>query len=136
MQLARAASPQALEQLLRSPARGLVLDAIFWQAARQLAGGGSNRAVATIRCHVLGGESREPDTYELRMKGGTCRMVRGAGEAKPEVTVALDDAELVSLVTGRSTPAQGVFNGRIMVRGDLAKAAAALASIFLSGPEA
>jgi alkyl sulfatase BDS1-like metallo-beta-lactamase superfamily hydrolase len=128
----RSASPQALQFLLASPARGLTLDAIFWHAARQLAGRGSNRTISTVRCHVIAAEDREPDTYELRFATGTCQMARGAGDAKPEVTVALDDAELVRLVTGQTTPVQGVLNGRIMVRGDLGKAAAALASVFLS----
>jgi alkyl sulfatase BDS1-like metallo-beta-lactamase superfamily hydrolase len=128
----RATSPQALEYLLRSPARRLTLDSIFWHAARQMARRGSGRAVATVRCYVTGAD-REPDVYELRFANGSCQMVRGASAAKAEVTVALDDAELVRLVTGQSTPAQGVFNGRIMVRGDLGKAAAALASVFLAG---
>jgi hypothetical protein len=128
----RATSPQALAYLLRSPARRVTLDAIFWHAARQIAWRGSSRSVATVRCYLTRPD-REPDVYELRFANRSCQMVRGAGEGKAEVTVALDDAELVRLVTGQSTPAQGVLNGRIMVRGDLGKAAAALASVFLAG---
>jgi hypothetical protein len=48
------------------------------------------------------------------------------------VTVALDDAELVRLITTGATPAQEVLGGRIMVRGRIRPLASALASRLLS----
>jgi SCP-2 sterol transfer family len=128
-------SPQVLEQLLASPARRIVLEAIFWHAARQLARRTPDDVTWTVRCYLMrNAEDQEPDVYELHSRAGGCSVVRGAGEGKPAVTVALDDAELVRLITGQSTPAQGLFNGRIMVRGDLAKAAVALAAAFRTQP--
>jgi hypothetical protein len=130
--LLRTASPQTLEHLLRSPARRLVLDAIFWHVARQLRRSGSSRPNGTIRCHVISGTGAEPETYELRLNGGRCELTRGAGEDTPHVTVALDDAELVRLITTGATPAQEVLGGRIMVRGRIRPLASALASRLLS----
>jgi hypothetical protein len=128
----RAASPATLEHLLRSPARRLVLDAIFWHAGRQLRGSRPNRSSAIIRCHVIGDRSGEPDTYELRLSDGTCQLTRGAGDTKPHVTIALDDAELVRLLTAQVRPAQEVLGGRIMVRGGVGPLASEIASAFLS----
>jgi putative sterol carrier protein len=130
----RTASPLALGRLLRSPARKVLLDAIFWHAARQLAQSRSANLDSTVRCYVTPDGGGEPDVYELRFKAGDCRMARGAGETKPGLTLALDDSELVRLITGQSSAAQGVFNGRIMVRGDVGQMAATLAAAFASRP--
>jgi hypothetical protein len=127
----RAASPRTLEHLLQSPARRLVLDAIFWHAGRQLRGR-SNRASVMIRCHVIGERGGGTDTYELRLSDGTCQLTRGAGDTKPHVTIALDDAELVRLLTAQVRPAQEVLGGRIMVRGGVGPLASEIASAFLS----
>ncbi len=135
----RTASPVALAQLLRSPARRVVLDAIFWHAARQLARSRTADLDAIVRCYVTrdgGSGNCEPDVYELRFRSGSCRMARGEGKTKPGLTLALEDAELVRLITGQSTAAQGVFNGRIMVRGDVGRMAATLAAAFASRPPA
>jgi putative sterol carrier protein len=130
----RNASPVALAQLLRSPARKVLLDVVFWHAARQLSRSRSAHLDSTVRAYVTPDAGGEPDVYELRFKEGSCRMARGAGEAKPGLTLALDDSELVRLITGQSTAAQGVFNGRIMVRGDVGRMAATLAAAFASRP--
>jgi putative sterol carrier protein len=124
----------ALSRLLRSPARKPLLDGIFWRAARQLAQSQSANLDSTVRCYVTPSAGGDPDVYELHFKAGSCRMSRGAGDAKPGLTLALDDSELVRLITGQSTAAQGVFNGRIMVRGDVGRMAATLAAAFASRP--
>jgi alkyl sulfatase BDS1-like metallo-beta-lactamase superfamily hydrolase len=111
-----------------------VLDALFWHAGRQLSRSGSRELDSTVRFYVTPEASGEPDIYELRFRDGSCRVSRGAGTAKPGVTVAFDDSELVRLITGQSTPVQGVFNGRIMVRGDFARMATTLASVFVARP--
>jgi hypothetical protein len=130
----RSASPIALTHLLRSPARRALLDAIFWHAARQLAQSRPAELDSTVRCYVTPSTGGDPGIYELRFKARGCRMVRGPGDTKPGLTLALDDAELVRLITGQSTAAQGVFNGRIMVRGDVGRMAATLAAAFASRP--
>jgi hypothetical protein len=128
----RAASPRTLEHLLQTPARRLVLDAIFWHAGRQLRRSGSSRSSTIIRCHVIGGRGGEPDTYEVRLNGRTSQLTRGASDTKPHVTIALDDAELVRLLTSQARPAQEVLGGRIMVRGRVGPLASEIASAFLS----
>jgi hypothetical protein len=81
---------------------------------------------------VIGERGGEPDTYELRLSGGSCQLARGAGNTKPHVTIALDDAELVRLLTAQVRPAQEVLGGRIMVRGRVGPLASEIASAFLS----
>jgi SCP-2 sterol transfer family len=133
-QIARTAPPVALSQLLRSPARKVLLDAIFWHAARQLSRSQSVDLDSVVRCYVTRPTGGDPDIYELRFTPGSCRMARGARDPRPGLTLALDDSELVRLVSGQSTAAQGVFNGRIMVRGDVGRVAATLAAAFASRP--
>lgn len=133
--LVRTASPATLPHLLRTPARKVLLDAIFWHAARQLSRSRSVDLDSVVRCYVTRAAGGDPDIYELRFTPGSCRMTRGAGEPRPGLTLALDDSELVRLVTGQSTAAQGVFNGRIMVRGDVGRVAATLAAAFAAPPQ-
>jgi hypothetical protein len=109
-----------------------VLDAIFWHAARQLRASSSSYSDVAIRCHVIADSGRAPDTYELRFSRRRCKLTRGAGDTQPHVTVALDDAELVRLLTTRVRPAQEVLAGRIMVRSRVGPLANTLAAAFLA----
>jgi putative sterol carrier protein len=59
---------------------------------------------------------------------------RGPTDGNAELTLALDDSKLVTLVSGQFTAAHGVLGGRINVRGDIGRAVAALASALLSQP--
>jgi hypothetical protein len=125
---AQTATGRGLEELLRTPARGLVLEGLFQELGRRLDGIELSAGPASIRCSVSGPSEAGPDVYELHFSHGHCRVIRGPTARRPELRVQLDDRELIRLATGRSTPMQALFSGRIKVGGD----AAGLAALFLS----
>jgi alkyl sulfatase BDS1-like metallo-beta-lactamase superfamily hydrolase len=126
--LAQNSASRGLGELLQTPARGVVLDALFFELARRLGGRRLPEATASVRVRVTGLASREPDVYELHFESGRCQVKRGRGERRPELTLTLDQGELVRLATGQTNPTQAVFSGRVRVGGDIA----ALAALFLT----
>jgi len=112
-----------------------VLDALFWRLGRELDRKRANGLTSTVLCRIAGSADGEHDVYRLTFVDGRCQVKRGADGPTPELTITLDDAELVRLATGRSTVMQGFLNGRIKIGGNVGNAAASLASIFLTAPE-
>ena len=135
LRTARSSSADALGQLLASPARPFALDALFWKLGRELDRKRSKGLTSTVLCRITGGAEGDHDVYQLNFRDGRCQVRRGSDGSKAELTITLDDAELVRLATRQSTPMQGVFNGRIKVGGNVGNVAASLASMFLAAPE-
>lgn len=114
-----------LEQLMRTPARRLVIEAIFLVMPRYL-----NRTRAAgldmaIRWRVSGSDPNEQafDVYDLIMAQRRCRVTRGESQARPLVTITIEPVELLRLTTGRSSPMQSYLAGRLSLRGDIMQAA-------------
>lgn len=125
---AQTATGRGLEELLRTPVRGVVLEGLFRELGRRIDGLELSAGPASIRCSLTGQSEAAPDVYELHFTDGRCRVVHGPTTRRPELTLKLDERELIRLATGRSTPMQALFSGRIKVGGD----AAGLAALFLS----
>jgi alkyl sulfatase BDS1-like metallo-beta-lactamase superfamily hydrolase len=123
-----------LEQLMRTPARRLVTEAIFLIMPRYLDRGRAAGLDMAIRWRVRGpDEADDPDVYDLIIAERRCRVTRGASEARPLVTVTLDSVELLRLATGRTSPMQSYLSGRVSLRGDIMQAAR-LTSLFRVPP--
>jgi alkyl sulfatase BDS1-like metallo-beta-lactamase superfamily hydrolase len=131
---ARSSSSEWLEQLMRTPARRFVLDAMVWTIARQLDRKRPTGLTSSIRCRIMPTGGGEPDIYHLNLRDGRCQVERGAGGPRPGLTITVDDTELIRLATGQSNAVQALFNGRITVGGNLTGVAASLASMFLTPP--
>ena len=126
--LVRDASPERLEQIMRSPARKPVLDGIFWQMPKQVDTEAAAGTTTTIRWVVTGRPDGGTDVYQLRLDDGRARTERGDnGDAR--LTVTLDGVEFLKLVSGSSDPMQAYFKGRIQLTGDI-MVAAKMAQIF------
>ncbi len=127
--LVRSAPEDRLEQLMRTPARRLVLEAMFWQMPQHL---DRNRAAgidASIRWRITGLPDDGADNYQLEIKDRRCRVLRGSAGPDPRVTITLDGAELLRIAAGISDPVQAYFSGRIMITGDI-MLAARVSSLF------
>jgi hypothetical protein len=114
---------------MRSPARKVLLETIFWQMPRHtdpLTAKGMN---CSIRWRITGRSDGEADVYELQFVDGTCRVVRGTRETPPKLTITLDGTEFLRLATGNSDPVQAYFTGRISLAGDVMMAAK-MSSLF------
>jgi SCP-2 sterol transfer family len=125
---AQTASARGLEELLRTPFRGLVLEGLFRELGHRIDGMDLSAGPASIRCSVTDPSEAEPDVYELHFSDRRCRVIHGPTARRPELRVTLDERELIRVATGRATPMQALFSGRIKVGGD----AAGLAALFLS----
>jgi putative sterol carrier protein len=117
-----------LEQVLGTPVRRAVLEAIFWQMPQHFDRKAAAGMDATIRWQITG-DSGAGDTYELRIKGGRCRARRGENHTEPRLTITVDAAEFVRLATGNSDPMNAYFSGRLTLAGDI-MLAAKLRSLF------
>jgi putative sterol carrier protein len=122
----RSAPDERLEQVLRTPIRRAVLEAIFWQMPQHFDRKAAAGMTAAIRWHITGGPA---DTYELQIDNGRCRARRGEHDSEPRLTITLDAAEFVRLATGNSDPMQAYFSGRVALAGDI-MLAAKLQSLF------
>lgn len=111
---------------MQTPARRVVMEALFWELGRRLDGKRLPAAPGPVRCRITGRPDDPPDTFELHFSEGRCRVSRGASGQRPAMTLTLDERELVRLAMGRSSPLQALLNGRLRVGGDIAAVAAML----------
>lgn len=122
-------SGEQLEWMMRTPVRRVVLDAIFWQMPRQLDRKRARRVDAAVRWCITQADSETVDVYELVLNEGRCRVDRGRRTVEPRVTITLDGAEFVRLVTGNSDALPAYFHRRLTISGDI-MFAAKLVSLF------
>ena len=127
--LVRDASPERLDQLMKSPARRAVLDGIFWQMPRQLDAKAAANVKTTIRWNITGRSDGAVDSYLLEVDRGTAHSHRGTEGADPKLTITMDGVEFLRLISGNSDPMAAYFKGRIQLAGDI-MVAAQLAQIF------
>jgi putative sterol carrier protein len=125
----RNAPPERIDQLMRSPARRVVLEAIFWQMPRQLDRRLAASADAAVRWQITGRTGGGEDVFQLEIQDGRCRVIRGEGERTPRLTVTVDGADFVRIATGGADPMRAYFSGQLRLAGDI-MAAAKLVSMF------
>jgi len=128
--LVRGLPDERLAQLMRSPARLLVLEAIFWQMPRQLDRRRASGVRTSVRWQIRQGEDGPHDSYQLELENGRCRVLRGSAASEPRVTITVDGSEFLRIAVGASDPMRAYFNGRVAIAGDI-MAAAKLASLFV-----
>jgi putative sterol carrier protein len=125
----RDASPERLEQLMRSPARRALLDGIFWQMPKQLDAKQAAGVKTSVLWNVTGRSDDGVDTYLLTVENGVAHTSRETGGADPRLTITMDGVEFLRLISGNSDPMSAYFKGRIQLAGDI-MVAAQLAQIF------
>jgi predicted lipid carrier protein YhbT len=125
----QSASPERLEQLMQTPARRVVLDAIFWQMPQFLDRQQSRKLNASVRWTISGRAAGGADVYDLVFTDGRCRVIRGGGTVEPPVAITVDGVEFLRIAAGSSDPMRAYFNSRIAITGDI-MVAARLVSLF------
>jgi putative sterol carrier protein len=128
--LAQRAPAGGLDLLMRSPARKLVVGAIFQQMPRRIERTRAAGLSAVIRWQISSTQADVPDVYDLVLEDGRARIARPlAGAPDARLTFTMTAAELLAIATGASDPMQAYFKGRIKIGGDI-MLAAKLASLF------
>jgi predicted lipid carrier protein YhbT len=130
--LVRDSPPERIERLMRTPARRVVLDGIFWQIPQHLNRRRIGILRSTVRLLVTGRPDGDADTYQIEFEDGRCRVVRGTGESEPSLTITVDGAELVLIAAGRSDPMRAFFRGRLALAGDVVLAAKLVAMLAVA----
>jgi putative sterol carrier protein len=125
----REASPERLDQIMKSPARRALLDGIFWQMPRQLDAKAAANVKTAIRWNITGRPDEGVDTYLLEVENGTARTNRGSEGPEPKLTITMDGVEFLRLISGNSDPMAAYLKGRIQLAGDI-MVAAQLAQMF------
>jgi hypothetical protein len=124
-----------MRQVMLSPLRRVVLDALFGAVPGALTGTRAEEVATLARCHVTGRNDGGYDIYWLEYAGGRWRTRRGgAGDAestdgarRPELTVTVDGIELLRLATGRTNAFASFLSGKLRATGDPAVAARLMA---------
>ncbi|MGO9752820.1 MAG: SCP2 sterol-binding domain-containing protein [Solirubrobacteraceae bacterium] len=117
--LVRNAPEARLEQLMRTPARRVILDGIVWQLPQQLDPSLPQGIDASIRLCVTTPQLAAPDTYSIVIAQRRSRVTRGDSGPTPHITVTVDSAEFLRLLTGNSSPVGSYFAGKLKLTGDI-----------------
>jgi hypothetical protein len=125
----RDASPERVEQVMRSPVRKPILDGIFWQMPKQLDVTQAAGVRSSIRFCITGRPDGEVDTYQLEIDDGRAWTIHGTGGPDPRLTVTVDGVEFLRLASGNSDPMQSYFRGQLQLAGDI-MVAAKLSQLF------
>jgi SCP-2 sterol transfer family len=120
---------ERLDQLLRTPARRLIIGGIFRRIPALLDPGRAAALTTTVRWRVRAPDSGSVDVYDLLIDRGTARVVRGARAPAPGATVTVDARELLKLAIGSSNPVSAYFAGRLVLSGNLLTATSIAALI-------
>lgn len=126
-----ATPPERLDQMMRSPVRRVVLEAIFRQMPQRLDRKSAAGITTAIRWCITGRPDGGTDVYQVEIENGSCRVRRGEGGPEPRVTITLDGAEFLRVATANTEPTQAYFKGRISLSGDV-MLAARMRSLFRS----
>ncbi|MGB0097247.1 MAG: SCP2 sterol-binding domain-containing protein [Solirubrobacteraceae bacterium] len=120
---------ERLVQVMRSPARRIVLDGIFWQMPQYMDSERARGVSSSVLWCITGRPDGATDTYHLLIEDGICRVIREPHAPDPRLTITVDGAELLKLATGGSNPMHAYFSGKVALTGDV-MVAAKLASLF------
>ncbi|HLH67391.1 MAG TPA: SCP2 sterol-binding domain-containing protein [Solirubrobacteraceae bacterium] len=128
--LLREASPERLEQIMRSPARWALLEGIFWQMPKRLDPRAAAGVQTTVLWTITGRSDGGADSWLLTVSDGTAHTQRvGASMPEAKLTVTMGGVELLKLVSGNLDPMSAYLKGQIKLSGDI-MVAAKLAQIF------
>jgi len=125
----RDAPGERLAQLMRTPARRVILEGIFRQMPQQLDRDRAAGVSSSMRWCITGRSDGTADVYQLEIADGGCEVIRGSAAGEPRVTVTVDGVEFLKLATGNSDPMHAYFSGRMKLTGDV-MLAVKLASLF------
>jgi SCP-2 sterol transfer family len=122
-----------VRELMRSPLRRPVLEAVFWALPRALGGTRAHEVTTAVRCHVTGRPDGGIEIYLLEFADDHWSVRRGTNGADPELTITVDGAELVLLACRSSNPVEAYLSGRLRASGN-PMLAARLTMLMRSAP--
>jgi putative sterol carrier protein len=122
-EFARKSGGAALERLMHTRARRVVLETIFRQMPRRLDRERARGMDSSIRWCITGRGDGVSDVYQLHIADGDCRVTRNPDGPTPAVTITIDGADFVRVAIGGLDPTKAYFSGRVGLAGDVMLAA-------------
>jgi putative sterol carrier protein len=133
MARAIAGTPDAeLRAGMRGALRDVVLEEVFRRFPEYLDADRTRGVHAAVKWKITGRADGDADRYVLLLDDGACRIEKDA-QAKPRVTITMDGADFLKLVTGNANPPMMFLRGKLKVAGDLAFAARLTAYFKIPG---
>ncbi|MEU6393145.1 SCP2 sterol-binding domain-containing protein [Streptomyces sp. NPDC046939] len=122
--LVKGLSTKEINEIARDSAlRVRVLAEVFGRMERQFKPEVAGSLQALIRWKVTG-QGEVPDAvYETRIGDGTCTVTEGRSDAEPRVTLIMNDADFLKLVSGNASPVTLFMLRKVKIAGDVALAA-------------
>lgn len=118
----RELSDQELRTRMAGGVRDIVLGEIFARFGRHLRTDRTTEVDAAIAWRITGREGGSVDQFLTHIDRGVVRLAEH-GSIKPRVSIQVEAADFLRLVTGNANPAMLFMRRRITVRGDLGFAA-------------
>jgi putative sterol carrier protein len=129
------APDERLERLMKSPARRMILEGVFWRMPQRLDARRANGVDAAVLWRIGGRPDGATDDFRLVIANGSARTLRGASDAPPPpvLTVTIGGSDFLRLISGTLDPMRAYLTGRIGLAGDV-MFAAKLGSMFRIPP--
>ncbi|MFJ8673906.1 SCP2 sterol-binding domain-containing protein [Streptomyces sp. NPDC093589] len=108
-----------IAEIAEGELRTRVLTEVFGRMGRQFRPEAAGSVRALIRWKITG-ESEV--VYETTLDDGTCTVREGRTEAEPRLTLIMDDAEFLKLVSGNGNPVTMFLTRKLKAVGDLSLA--------------
>ncbi|WP_327355936.1 SCP2 sterol-binding domain-containing protein [Streptomyces sp. NBC_01304] len=99
--------------------RDRVLQEVFGRMERQFKPDAAGSVKALVRWKING---LTETVYETSIDEGTCTVTAGRSNAEPRVTLMMDDAEFLKLVSGNASPVTLFMMRKLKIAGDVALA--------------
>ena len=113
------ATPEQLEEGMRGEMREPILAQIFSQMREHIKGDAAAVHDAVVHWRIGGREDGGHDLYEVVIRAGSCE-VREEPTEQPRVTLSIDAAHFLRLVTNNANGPELFMSGQLKIEGDLA----------------
>jgi hypothetical protein len=120
---------ERLERLMKSPARRMILESVFWKMPQRIDSRRAAGVDAAVLWRIGGRPDGGTDDFRLLISDGTARTVRVRHEHEndaspgPRLTLTIDGVDFLKLISGGLDPMRGYMAGRIALAGDIMFAA-------------
>ena len=113
-------TPEQLAEGMRSEMRGAILDQVFTQMREHIKSDAAASTDAVVHWKIGGRPDGGEDLYEVVIRAGTCEVNDGEAKEQPTVTLTMDGADFLRLVTNNANGPELFMSGKLKIEGDLA----------------
>jgi predicted lipid carrier protein YhbT len=111
-----------LRERLQGGMRDVILEQVFARFPDYLHLDRTQDMQASMKWTLTGRDDGDADRWLVHIDHGACHVERDTGE-RPRVTLRLDAADFLKLVTGNANPTLFFLRGKLKIKGDLSFAA-------------